>query len=640
MPRRLATALIHLLAASAAAQPFPEVTDAERALTAVPGHPDADAVVLFKRAELRLRDSWTGAPSTLEVTVRTKVLGEAGKRFGQIAVGHGDGLALEGFAGRTVLPDGREAPLPDDAVFREDHGGVRGRFVTKAALPAVEVGAILDHRYRLRWSSVFVQPWTFDEPIPVRLSEIVYHQPPGMAAEHHLLGPAAGALATQRDATFEGTVVRVWGEDLAPVLEEPYGFPYADLTTRIVIVPQRETTAEGAFVPQLESWQAVCRRFDEHVYGPLRRDARKTRKRAADIARAVDGRDATVRALHAWVRDGLDTTALGIMTGGADSLDAVVAAGRGTYAEKALVLAAMLEASGVPARPVWAVDWRQGFADLEVVNPGWFEKVLVVADVGGRRLFLDPGENLAAGRLAPTNEGTQALIVDAEAPEVVALPASPAADSRRRAVLELAVDDGGGVAGRGRLMLTGHHAWFYLGRRETAEAAAASWRQWLANELEGFDVSGVAVDESVDEQRIEIVWTMALAAEHVLDDEVSLRPSRPLGPLRQRYTIPPEGRRTAVQVSFADRDELELTLAWPAPWEVDLAPAGVDHATDAGIARASLELDEDARRLVYRRELEIARTRYDPGEPYARLRELYTVMERHDARSLVLVRGE
>jgi hypothetical protein len=121
---------------------------------------------------------------------------------------------------------------------------------------------------------------------------------------------------------------------------------------------------------------------------------------------------------------------------------------------------------------------------------------------------------------------------------------------------------------------------------------------------------------------------------------VSLRPSRPLGPLRQRYTIPPEGRRTAVQVSFADRDELELTLAWPAPWEVDLAPAGVDHATDAGVARASLELDEDARRLVYRRELEIARTRYDPGEPYARLRELYTVMERHDARSLVLVRGE
>lgn len=634
----LSPLLLLTLAAPAQAQLFPDVTDAERAYAEVPGHPDAAAVVLFKRAELRLRDSWTGTPSTLDVTVRTKVLREGGKRFGQIVVARGDGLALESFAGRTVLADGRVIALADDAVFREDHGGVRGRYVTKAALPAVAVGAVLDYRYRLRWSSVFVQPWTFDEPVPVVLSELVYHQPPGMEVEHHLLGPAAGAVAAQSDRTIGGTVVRVWGEDLAPVVEEPFGFPWADLTTRIVVVPQRETTADGALVPLLDSWRTVCRHFAERVYGPLGRRARQVKKRAAETARRGDA-DATVRALHALVRDGVETSAPGVLTG-AESLDAVLAEGRGTYAEKALLLAALLEAAGVPARTAWAVDWRQGFADLAVVNPGWFEKVLVVAHADGQRLFLDPGEPLAAGRLAPTNEGTQALVIDPLAPEVVELPASPAEESRRRAVLELAVDAGGGVGGRGRLTLTGHHAWFYLGRRETPAAAAQAWRQWLLNELEGFDVGDVAVAESVDEQRIEIAWTMALAAEQVLGDEVSLRPSRPLGPLRQRYTIPPERRRTAVQVSFADRDEVDLTLVWPAGWELDLAPAAADHATDAGHARAAAEVDAAGRRLRYRRSLEIAHTRYDPGDAYARLRELYTVMERHDAQSLVLVRGD
>ena len=30
------------------------------------------------------------------------------------------------------------------------------------------------------------------------------------------------------------------------------------------------------------------------------------------------------------------------------------------------------------------------------------------------------------------------------------------------------------------MTLDGHHAWFYLGLVESAEAASASWRQWLA----------------------------------------------------------------------------------------------------------------------------------------------------------------
>lgn len=630
--------LLSLLAPCAPAATFPEVSAGERALAGVPGYPGAPAVVLFKRAELRLSDSWTDTPSTLDVLVRVKVLSERGKAYGQVEVGHGTHVRLEGFEGRTVLADGRVVPLAADSIFREEQARVRRRFVTKAAFPAVEVGAILDYRYRLRWSSVFVEPWTFDERIPVLLSELVYHRPIGMIVEHHLRGGAA--LQTQTDATARGSVVRLAAENLPPVVEEPFGLPWADVANQVVIVAQSEVRAAGAVVPLLDSWNTVCRNFEERVYEPLRKKARQVKKRASQLV-AGAGREpeARIAALTAYVRDDVRTTEPGISTA-ADSLDAVLAAGRGTYAEKALLLQALLKSAGVPSRLVWAIDWREGFADLEVVNPGWFEKVLVRAEAGGRRLYLDPGERVAAGRLAPTNEGTEALVVDGERPEVVVLPSSPAGDSRRRAELELQVDAGGRVAGRGRLVLSGHHAWYYLSLAQTAAVMNEAWRQWLVRELEGYDVGDVETRASVDEQRIEVTWTMALAAEQVLGDEVSLLPSRPLGPLRQRYTIPPEKRRTPVHVSFADRDEVELTLVWPPGWRLDLLPDPVDHASAAGAAHAELEVDDAGRRLVYRRSLEITGIRYEPGEPYARLRELYTVMERHDAQSLVLYRGD
>ncbi len=631
--------LLLLYASAAAAQPFPEITASERALTAVPGHPQAPAVVLFKRAELRLADSWAGTPSTLDVHVRTKVLAESGKGFGQVAVEHSDSFVLERFAARTVLPDGRVVPLSEDAIFREESSRARQRYVTKAALPAVTVGAILDYRYRLRWSSVFLQPWTFDGPIPTLISELVYHKPIGMVVEHHLRG--GPDFLTQSDATARGEVVRVWLENLPPVLEEPYSFPFADLAHQVLISPQMRSTADGRVVPLLDSWRTVCRRYEESSYAPLRRKARQVRKKASQLAAEKDvadrGAGGRIAALHGFVRDEIETGGGGIETA-AESLDAVLAAGRGTYAEKALLLQAMLAAVKVPARLVWAIDWREGFVDLEVVNPGWFEKVLVLAESG---TFLDPGEaGLAAGRLAPTNEGTQALVFDVEEPRVLELPLTPATGSRRHAVLDLAVDDGGRVAGRGRLTLTGHQAWFYLGRLATAEALRDTWRQWLELQHEGYAIADVEVAESYDEQRVDLSWTMTRHQELVLGDEVSLLPSRPLGPIRQRYTIPPESRRTAVQVSFADGDEIELRLAWPASWEVDLLPDAVEHASNAGTARATVEVDAAGRRLTYRRLFEITGVRYEPGEPYARLRELYIHMERHDAQSVVLVRED
>ncbi|MCP4655839.1 MAG: DUF3857 domain-containing protein [bacterium] len=625
------------------ARPFPAISDEERALTEVPGHPGAPAVVLFKRAELRLRDPAREGSSTLDVTVRIKILTADGRRWGEVVVAHSASLRLQGLEGRTVLPDGRAVALLDDAVFVEQRSRVRQRFVTKAAFPALTPGAIIDYRFTLRWDSLyFLEPWLFHHPIPTRLAEITYWEPVGMRVEHRGREPADQRFRTIRENTVIGRRVRLRLEDLPAVAEEPFSVPFADLASYVVVVPLQMTAADGTAVPLLDSWSSVCRSFDDHGYRTFRRKRRQAAKQARELAAAAPTRAERIAAIYAFVRDEIQTSPDGgVLVGRDTSVDRVLAERRGGYAEKALVLQEMARSIRVPARLVWAGDWRDGRFELTVANPALFERVLVMVELDGRRVFLDPGDRrLGFGRLAPTNEGTRALVFDRDRPEVITLPESPAQVSRRRAVLDLELDGDGRLSGRGTLRLDGHHAWFYLRRKESPEATDEAWEQWLRNAFEGFEISGVRAEEAVDDERIDVVWSLVQHAEEVLGDECSLRPSLPLGPTEQRYTIPPERRQTPVRVSFADRDEVELRLAWPAGWEVDLVPAAVEHEGAAGAAIAHTELDGASRRLIYRRSFEITGTVFPPGEPYAAIRELYTAMERHDAETLVLVRRD
>src|SRR3954463_5121850 len=105
----LATLILTLAACRGAmAADFPPVTDEERALTSVPGEPNAPAVVLFKRGEFLMAGygRFVGSlASHLRVQGRVKILTEAGKSNGEVAVVHSGSLRLQNFSGRTVLPD-------------------------------------------------------------------------------------------------------------------------------------------------------------------------------------------------------------------------------------------------------------------------------------------------------------------------------------------------------------------------------------------------------------------------------------------------------------------------------------------------------------------------------------------------------
>ncbi|HEX3130912.1 MAG TPA: DUF3857 domain-containing protein [Thermoanaerobaculia bacterium] len=628
-----------------AADSFPPVTEEERALTSVPGEPNAPAVILFKKSEFLMMGYGTQGQvsSRLVVQERRKILTEQGKELAEVAIGHSNAVRLNGFRGQTVLPDGRVLPLGEDAKFQRKVSKRQKRQVTSVAFPGVEVGAILDYQYELRFDSFFyLEPWYLSDELPVLHAEIVFKIPGEVQAQAWSSDPYKVGIHTESHRTRTGTEVRVWADNLPSVPDEPFGPPFADLASMMMMVP----TAYNNGVemrPLLQSWASVCKLIDEFYYTNARRkdgDAGKKARALATAASTAGGPRQQAETVYRFVRDEVETVhESGVYLSEGSTVGRTLAQHRGDYAEKALLLQAMLNELRMNPRLVWAANRWSGQINPDVANPEVFDRLFVAVDLDGQRFYLDPSDRaLAFGRIRSGYEGMPALIFDPKKPEMVVLPETPFDQNDRRAVLDLDLDAGGRIAGKGEMTFTGHHAWEKTDWQEDDAATVKAWTDWLAEEFKGFQIADVAYEEKPDDSTVRLTWSMKQREEEVLGDEASLTPSKPLGPTRQPFVQDASKRRSPVMFDFPDRDEVELRLRWPEGWQVETKPKPASSQGRAGALAVSVEVDEAGRALVYRRRLDFLQRQLGTLQLYEEARKLFDLTEKSDAETLVLVR--
>ena len=622
-----------------AAADFPPVTEGERALAAVPGEPNAPAVVLFKKGEFLLAGYGVqgSLASSLRVQVRMKVLTEEGKANGEIAIAHNDAYRLHGFQARTVLPDGRVIPVPADAKFVRKASRSRKSFVTAVAFASVQVGAILDYQYTMGFDSIFyLEPWFFSEEVPVRYAEVVFKAPSDLEARAWGRSPAQVKMQNETKRNVNGTETRVWAENLPSVPDDPYGPPFRDLAAQMLLLP---TAMGGAYgrEPLLESWAKVCALIGEYSYDPARHKDGGVAKRAREIAAAGTPREKAL-GLYRFVRDEIETDpATGVDLKEGSSLAKVLREKKGDGAEKALLLQAMLAAAKIDSRLVWAADRNRGAVDLELPNPEWFDAVFVAVDLDGKRLFLDPSDRaLAFGRLRSGYDGTPALLFDAKKPETISLPELSADQNLRHAEIVLTLDEKGRLGGTGTLRLAGHHAWEKIDWQNDEAATLKAWEEWLAGSYREFQISEIKAVESPDEDQVTVTWAMMQREEEVLGDEAEVVPSAPLGPMIQPLVQPVTSRRSAVMFDYPDRDEVELRLSWPEGWNVEGKPREASVTNTAG--RLAVEVQQGDRSVVVKRRLDVTRKTLATSQEYEAIRSLFAETEKSDAQKLLLVR--
>jgi hypothetical protein len=631
-----AIALLAGIASPAAAAKFPEITAEERALTAVPDHPNASAVVLFRKGHFTMMESGDGEIfPVFTVQVRRKVLTEEGKRYGEFALEHRPQVRLLRLEGRTVLPDGRVLPLPKEAIFKRRISKAEEKFVTSFALPSVEVGAILDYEYELEFAQSFLGDfWSFQEEIPTLHSEMVYEIPRELRVSSYLQDPLKVGIQQSTEKIRQGLRIVTWGKNLPAVPKEPYGLDPVDVTSLFMLLPLEFKGMNGT-VPFFKDWSTTCGSYVDNYERALKRKGAAERK-ARELAASGSPRE-RAEALYRFVRDEIVTEDDSDVFGIVRTPEEVLAERWGNPASKALLLQAMLQAAGVPARPVWAANRFKGLVNLEFATPQWFTRVLAVAEIDGRLVFLDPSDRrLAFGRLAPGFEEMPALIVDRN-PQPIALPASPFDEHQRLARIQMDLDAGGRLSGQGTLDLSGHHAWARLYWKDDAAQTAEAWKDWLTGRFKGFAISEVRVREAVDERKVEVTWSMVQHEGEVLGNEATLVPSRPFGPAVQLFHLPAASRLTPVLFGFADREHVVLLLRWPEGWKPEARPSDTQTVNSAGVLQTQVTVNEAERSLLYQRRLEI-RDRFVALPQYGMIRSLFNHTEKNDAQALVLVR--
>ncbi|MCB1035105.1 MAG: DUF3857 domain-containing protein [Acidobacteria bacterium] len=618
---------------------WPEIPKSEWDLTSFPGIPNAPAVVLLSRGELHFDHN--AVSSYFEVYTRIKILNEEGRKYGTLEIPSSSFYRVKGVDGRTLLPDGRIAELDKDAKFERKISTFYKYSVISFAMPAVEVGSIVEFRYRQFFDSVaFAEPWYFDSELPTLRSEIECDYPDTLGFAPVKFSPFRQEIKESSQRTPNSYRTLYWMENLPPVPDEPWRFPFADLSSWALFLP-REQAYSGRIYDLFKDWESTVDLWQgsgKYGYKGARGNASAAKSEAKKLAAKASSARQKAELVFRFVRDEIHTE-LGASVGVGDrGVDKTFKDRRGDSADKAVLLQVMLDALKLDSSLGWVRPRDVGRTQVNIPTPFQFDKVLVVLELEGKRVFLDPSDpDVPFGVLPADLEGVPCLLVDGKKPEWVDTPVTPLESNRRLATLDLAVDEEGLIHGSGKIRFEGLNALDARRRHRQAEDAEEYWQKWLESRYPGYDLTEVAFVVPEETLELELSWKLGLRADEALGDEVALNTAAPLALTNNPFNLPPGRRVTPVLLSYPDVDEVEVTLTWPEGWQVESAPQPAPFSNGAGSFEARLTTDPAQRKLQAQRKFTTGVKEFVGTNAYSQLHQLYAKAAAADAEQVVLV---
>ncbi|MFV2071766.1 MAG: DUF3857 domain-containing protein, partial [Thermoanaerobaculales bacterium] len=335
---------------------WPKIPRSDRELNRVVAFPNAAAVILLREGNVRF--SKDSKSSFIDVYTRIKVLTAEGTEFGTISLVSSDLLRTKNIEGRTHLPDGSVVELTKDATFEKEYSDFYGTTLASVALPQVVPGAIIEYRYRRYFDYIlFTNPWYFQAEIPTLTSRVIFNLPETVRF-HPVEIPTLRSVELQRDVknTPFGNQITYTMENVPPVPDEPYRFPFEDLSSRVVVLPGTDY-GSGTPFPIFETWDSVVELAvgnDDYGYVKFRRKSRDARAEARRVSSGIGGYLERAQAIYRWVRDEID---LGPYVGvwvGKKTADSVLENHSAGVADKALLLEVMLREVGIKTAIAWS----------------------------------------------------------------------------------------------------------------------------------------------------------------------------------------------------------------------------------------------------------------------------------------------
>jgi len=643
------------LASVAFSQQWTPPTPEELSMTSQKEVPGVPAVYLFRE------ETTDDRLHMFSIYTRLKVLTDRGKEYGNVeldfARGHdGGGFTVEDIQGRTIHPDGTIIPFtgkPYEKLVQKTQGI---KFMQKVfTMPDVEVGSIIEYRYKLRYSDDFLQApdWYVQSNLWTRKCHYVW-TPIDLNGNIHVdLGHGQTSTGVAWTPILPvGTEVKKTSvpgndgmitlaldmKDIPPAPEEDFMPPTGSFTYRVLFYYSAYRTGEEYWKNEGKFW---AKNQDKFIGpGPAVKAA------VNDITLPTDTPDQKLRKIYAAIMR-LENTRFTREHSSAEekaqgfkevhSTDDIWTRKRGSDDQLAQLFVAMARAAGMKSYVV-AVTNR----DRSLFIPGYLslaqlDDLLAIVNIDGKDEYFDPGsrycpyqhlvwKHTMADGIRQTDSGTG----------FVHTPGEPYTFSRTQRVANLSIDQQGSVSGTITMTYMGDPAIGW--RQRSIEGDAASLERELRTSVEelmpqGLELKFIGVDKTLDYEQplvanfdVKGVLGSSTGKRVLLPGDIFVAASKP--------SFPHEKRDIPVYFEYPRVVQDAVLIKFPETFKVESLPAS-DKSMLEKSAAYTLSTESTPASFTIRRNYILGEVVFLPAQ-YANLRAFYSKMETKDQEPVVL----
>lgn len=635
-------------------------TPAELSMTSMPEVPGAPAVVLYRE------QTTDDGLHMYSYYMRVKVLTEGGKDYANISLpfitGNGAGVNIDSIAGRTIHADGTIMPFtgkPYEKLIVK-----AGGFQEKArvfTLPAVEVGSILEYRYKMRFDdNYFFSPnWDIQSDLYLKKAHFMWRPtsreilaadgkvvagtvawtpilPPGVQVKQTPLRAPndlqSGAPQVQLDLDVA---------DIPPLPHESMMPPLDSLSYRVLFYYTGVRTAGEFWKGEGKRWSKARDKF----IGPNS----AVEGAAKGFVAAGDTQETQLKKVYASVESLENTDFTRARTTNEDkaqglkevnSTDDIWARKRGSGDELTELFVAMARALGMKAYVMGVVNRSDRLFLPTYLNIAQIDDFVAVVNVDGKERYFDPGQKYCTfGQLAWKHTLSGGIRQTDGSAELSSTPGARYQESHESRVADLTLDEQGVADGTVTLSYTGAPALRW--RQEAVRGDDTSLNADLKRELEGMvpggmDVRVTQVDNLTDPDKPLVVKYAVKGVVGAATGKRLLLPTS-LFTVNRKPMFNEAKRDLPVDMHYANQVQDAVRYKYPAGLVIESAPTKGE-GTLANAAVFSVNSDAKPGAVTLYRNVTIGRVLF-PAADYADLRTFYGKLEAKDQESLVLTRA-
>ncbi len=648
-----------MAAAGSYGQQWTAPTAEELAMTSIAEVPGAPAVYLNRQ------QTTDDGLHMYSYYVRLKVLTDKGKEYANVELPYVTGVTgtqIDAIAGRTIHPDGTVIPFsgqPYDKLIAKT-----GEFERKAkvfTLPAVEVGSIIEYRYKIRYADhiVFSPDWMVQTELYTRKAHFMWrptshrvttdngrmvsrniHWTPILREGEKV---EETELPLSNGQKFDGptTQLDLDVQNVPPVAKEDFMPPVESLRYRVLFYYTDVTTTREFWAQEGKLWSKDRERF----IGPNQ----GVKSFVATLVSGGDTDDQKARKLYAAVMKMENTDfsrthteeeekATGLRE--IKNSDDIAARQRGSGDQLTELFIAMCRAAGLKAYPMGVADRRKRIFLPQYLDVHQLDQLVAIVSIDGKDVYFDPGERYCEPEHLSWRHSTSGGLREVEnGTEVTGTPSEIYKTAQVVRTANLMLNDKGGAFGTMAISSTGDPAlhWRQLALRsdETGlrEALEAELRRMVPD---GFDVKVSGIENLTDYEkplvvRFDAKGQLATATEKRLLVPADLFEVKE----KQRFTEPKREYTVDMHYPSATRDAVRMMI--PATLAVEAMPSP-EKDTMGASALYSMSTKQEANALTVFRNFINGETLYPPDR-YAELRTVYAKAAAKDQETVVLAKA-